>query len=49
VGGLAELTSLPRALWLLVGLAGTVAVLARTARVDAAQRAPSGERATVAA
>src|ERR671934_2490308 len=36
VGGLAELTSLPRALWLLVGLAGIVAALARTARVDAA-------------
>ena len=49
VGGLAELTSLPRALWLLVGLAGIVAALARTARVDAAQAPASAEPATVAA
>jgi MFS family permease len=48
VGGLAELTSLPRALWLLVGLAGVVAALSRTARAEAAE-APSAERATVAA
>jgi MFS family permease len=50
VGGLAELTSLPRALWLLVGLAGVVAVLGRTARVDAApQEVRSAGPATVAA
>jgi MFS family permease len=48
VGGLAELTSLPRALWLLVGLSGVVAALARTARVDP-RPAASAEPASVAA
>ncbi|HSD77617.1 MAG TPA: MFS transporter, partial [Solirubrobacteraceae bacterium] len=49
VGGLAELTSLPRALWLLVGLAGVVAALARTARVDPRAASPSAEPVTAAA
>jgi MFS family permease len=48
VGGLAQLTSLPRALWLLVALSGVVVALARTARVDAAEEA-SGREPTAAA
>ena len=40
---LAELTSLPTALWLLVGLAGVVAALADVARVPVAAPAPSEE------
>jgi MFS family permease len=39
VGGVAELTSLPRALWLLVGLAGVATALAGTARHGAAASA----------
>ena len=50
VGALAELTSLPTALWLLVGLAGLVAALAE--RGPGARRrapAPSGRTASVVA
>jgi hypothetical protein len=49
VGALAELTSLPTALWLLVGLAGVVAALANVARVPVAGPAPSGRTASVVA
>ena len=49
VGALAELTSLPTALWLLVGLAGLVAALANVARVPVAAPAPSGRTASVVA